>query len=102
MESIELDDRMTDETKAFVTGSLKTARPSIIIKNPVSIIRQTRETNAEKLLATLDFNGLQTREVFVKNKSDDYQVPITILTPIDVRNDTSITIFIHGGGWTLG
>jgi acetyl esterase len=102
MESVELDERMTEETKAFVSASLKIATPSLVIKTPVSVIRQTRETNAEKLLASLDFNGLQTKEVFVKNKFDDFEVPVTILTPIDIRNDTSITIFIHGGGWTFG
>ncbi len=34
---------------------------------------------------------------FLKNKSDDLEIPITIYTPIDINKD-KIVVFFHGGG----
>ncbi|CAF0803730.1 unnamed protein product [Brachionus calyciflorus] len=100
-EQFDLDERMTEETKNFVTSSLKVYKPSDVPKIDVKLSRQVRAANTERLLKTLNFDNLNSREVFVKNEDDDHQIPISIYVPKDVKSDSAITVFYHGGGWTF-
>lgn len=97
-----LDDRMTNETKAFVTNSLKTLRPNMIPKIEISLLRSERENNALTLLAKVPFNNLNLRKLTIKSKKDNYEIPVLALVPENASKNSAITIYFHGGGWSLG
>ena len=91
----ETDTRMTNETKVFVTNSLKVSRPNMIPKMDINFNRQAREINANKILESLNFDNLEIRKFTIKNKTDQYDIPVKVLIPENVKN-SPITIFYHG------
>ena len=101
-EQFELDERMSAETKDFVTSSLKIIRPSQVPSIDVNLSRKARAANTAKVLSRLNFNNLNKLEVMVKNSLDDHEISVSIYTPKDCLPDSPITVFYHGGGWTFG
>jgi len=91
----ETDIRMTNETKVFVTNSLKVSRPNMVPKMDINLNRQAREMNANKIHEGLNFDNLETRKFTIKNKTDQYDIPVQALIPKNVQN-SPITIFFHG------
>ena len=67
----ELDSRMTDETKIYVTNSLSIISPNMIPKLDVNMTRDAREKAADKLLESLTFDNLDIRKLTVKNIHDN-------------------------------
>ena len=98
----ELDSRMTNETKVFVENSLRIVRPNAVPKLDINMGREARETAANKILESVKFENLQVRKFTVRNKNDNYEIPVQALIPNHQRVDAPITIFFHGGGWTFG
>lgn len=100
----DLDHRMSDETKAFVVGALKVAKPSVVIGMDPKLTRSLREKNADNLLNQVQhkFTDLDIKNISIKNKNDGYEIPVTVIKPNQVKEDSPITIFFHGGGWTFG
>jgi acetyl esterase/lipase len=97
----DLDHRMTEETKIFVTKFLQTTDPTAITRIPLEIVRQTRDNNAKLMNEKLNIPDLIEKEYFVKNIKDGYQVPITAYIPSGIKPDSSLVVFFHGGGWTF-
>lgn len=62
-DDVQIDNRMTPETKAFVKNLLKTARPLDAIKLPVHVIRQARVDQVKKLNESLKFDNLLPTKV---------------------------------------
>lgn len=100
-ETFDLDERMTEETKRFVVNSLRVIKPSQVPKIDINISRQARKANTQRLNAGLKF-ALKSKEFFIKNSIDEHEIPVTLYVPDDVKEDSPITIFYHGGGWTFG
>ena len=97
----DLDDRMTDETKTFVTNFLLTTDPRAITKLPLSIVRDTRNSRSKIINEGLNIPDLVQKEFFVKNSDDDFQIPVTAYIPAGVKPDSPLVVFYHGGGWTF-
>jgi acetyl esterase len=95
------DERMTLEIKAYVVNLLKKFNPSVFINGDVNLLRKTTNENALKANQLVKFDNLETREVFISSQSDNHQIPVTLFTTSDVRRDTPIVVFIHGGGFTF-
>lgn len=98
----ELDERMAQETKDFVVSSLRIIRPSQVPNIDINLSRKARAANTAKVLSKLNFNNLDKVEIMVKNQNDGYEIPVSIFTPEDCVQDSPITVFYHGGGWTFG
>lgn len=100
---IDLDDRMTQETKDFVRQWLSQTRPSDLIQLPVDVIRNSRDQEEKELIRSLKFDNLDSpEEIFIKNPNDGYEIPVSVFKPRDTLPDAPIVIFFHGGGWVLG
>jgi acetyl esterase len=98
---IKFDDRMSSESKSFVLSYLKSMRPKDLINADLNTIRENRNKMANIVNKSLKFENLSIKEFFVNNTDDEYKVPVSVYIPNDVIKDSPITIFIHGGGWTL-
>ena len=102
MENFELDDRMTEETKFFVTNSLKNLKPADVVNLDINMCRRIRVVSAHQVNSSLKFESLKEKELKIRNKNDDYEIPVSVYTPQSVKPNSPITIFYHGGGWTFG
>jgi acetyl esterase/lipase len=100
MES-ELDERMTDEAKTFVSNNLKAMRPLEMIKADINTVRAARITNAQRINGALTFENLTISKFIVKNPSDGYEIEVTCYKPVDAKESAPITVYFHGGGWTF-
>ena len=97
----DLDDRMSEETKTFVTRFLQTTDPRAITKLPLSVVRETRNNNARLMNAQLNIPDLVEKEFFIKNDKDGFEVPATAYIPSGTKPDSPLVVFFHGGGWTF-
>ena len=92
----ELDDRMTDETKAMVTSFLKIMKPSDAVTLDIATSRLIRIENEIKANESIQFNNIVEREFIVKNKDDNHEIAVAVYKPDNCTSDYPITIFIHG------
>ena len=101
---IKIDDRMSEETKTFMLGFLSVCKPSDFLKQPVQSIRNIDEENETRLIQTLKFENLPNKytQIFIKNPTDGYEIPLWVFSPSDAAKNAPIVIFFHGGGWSLG
>lgn len=99
--TFDLDDRMTEESKIQVTRLLSIMKPAQAVHLDVNLNRQMRNENANKINGNLIFNNLDITEIVVKNSEDDYEILVSCYRPKDASSDAPITVFFHGGGWTL-
>ena len=98
-----IDEKYNEESKAYVTNYLKMFKPGQVIKMDLNVVRAARIAMAKKTIAENPNNNVKETEVIVKNKYDDYDIPVSVYTPInELRENSPITCYIHGGGWTLG
>ena len=102
MEEFELDDKMTEETKLYVTNSLKVSKPSNLIVANVEITRKMRALATHKTNASLKFEKIIEKEIKVRNRQDGYEIPVSVYIPKDIKPNSPITVYYHGGGWTFG
>ena len=61
--------------------------------------------NNDKVNNTIKLDNISVENFFIQNKTDSYQIPVQIMAPKSNNQSKSnlpITIFFHGGGWTLG
>jgi acetyl esterase len=93
---------MSDETKFFVTNLLKMGSPRNTPKIDVHVTRQARAQNAVNTIAQTNLDGLVTKKFTIPNTVDNYEIPVTLFTPQGARENSPITVFYHGGGWTFG
>lgn len=101
-EEIPMDVRMRPETKNFMQMLLKITKPGDIPKMDINLIRQTRDKNAAKVIESLDMTNLDVNEIFIPNPNDNHSIPVTVFKPKDLKANAPVTIFFHGGGWSLG
>jgi acetyl esterase len=101
-QTFDLDDRMTEETKQFVTNYLRIIKPSDTPKLDVRITRNARAQNATNTIANMKIDGLVVKKFNVLNKEDGHEISASLFTPSGVRDNSPITVFYHGGGWTFG
>lgn len=103
---IELDDRMTDECKKFVTALLKMSKPSDILKIDLKLARRLKDEQALKLNQFFDFDELKIEDFKVVNENDAYEITVRSYEPKVYHNATgkskSLTVFMHGGGYSIG
>jgi hypothetical protein len=59
--------------------------------------RQFRVQNAIKCNESLKFDDVSITELTIKNKDDNFDIPVTCYKPNNLRPDSPITIFFHGG-----
>lgn len=98
-----LDDRMTEETKTFVSARLKIFNPSDYVKTPLEILRNGGHDELLRVNQSLKFENLESvREIFIKNLVDNFSIPVTIFAPTDAKKDAPIVVYYHGGGWIRG
>lgn len=95
---IELDDRMTEESRNLVQAILKVMKPADSIKVDITLNRKNREANSIKNNAHLKFDDLEITEFTVKNTQDGYDIPVSLYKPKMLEENTPITVFFHGGG----
>lgn len=96
------DKRMTDETRVFVREFLRMAKQSDITKVDLKLVRAYRAERVRQLNALFKFDSLEIDEFTVTNLSDGYEIKVVKYAPKEKRGDTPITVFFHGGGYTLG
>lgn len=101
IEGIELDHRMTEETRNLVFSSLKAIRPGDMIKLDLNTCRDMRNANATRNNTGLTFSNLNITKSIIKNPDDGYEIEVTCYKPTDVKENSPITVFFHGGGWTF-
>ncbi len=101
IEEDELDSRMTLESRNIVRALLQTMKPSDAINLDINQQRLFREVNATRVNQGLSFPNLSITEFNVTNLSDNFQVPVTCYKPKNYKEHSPITVFFHGGGWTL-
>ena len=97
---IELDERMTEETKTFVGNQLKAMLVTDMIKMDLNMARGFMIANAEKTNEVLKFPNVSISKFSVKNPSDGHEIEVTCYTPADAKEAAPMTVFFHGGGWT--
>ncbi len=64
-------------------------------------IRQFKINNVIKANESLKFNDIIESEFTVKSKEENYDIPVTCYKPNNLRLDSPITIFFHGGKYFL-
>ena len=97
---VEVDKRLSPETKAFVVETLKVFDPSKPSPVPIQKLRHLRDKEEKELIASLKLDNLdKPKEILIKNPVDGYEIPASIFVPSDVKKDAPITVFYHGGGW---
>lgn len=99
IEGFELDERMTEECRAVVLDSLKNGRHEA---KSVQERRTKMNEIAAKRNQDLKFDNLTLTEFSVKNPEDDCEVEFTCYKPTDAKEDAPVTVFFHGGGWSVG
>ncbi len=97
----QLDSRMTPESRNLISAILQSMKPADAINLDINFNRQMRETNATKTNQVLKFPNLTITEFTVKNPNDNHQVPVSCYKPNNPKEHAPITVFFHGGGWTL-
>jgi acetyl esterase len=99
----ELDDKMSEETKTFVSNTLKAMNPADIIKLDTRVVTKFKEDQYEKLFSLVNFDHLTIDEFHVKSEKDEYEIPVTRYIPksLDNPEKSSITVFFHGGGYCI-
>jgi acetyl esterase/lipase len=102
MDSIILDERMTEETKNFVRDALKTKKVGEFIHVEPAITRRKQLDAALKANESIKLENIKITEFTVKNKFDNFEIPVTCYMPEKVHDNYSINLFFHGGGWTFG
>lgn len=93
----DLDPRMSDETKAFVTNFLKMNDPRGILKNDVSVVRNTRNERSALMNKALNTENLELKEFSVNNINDNFEIPVTAYIPKGYSENSPLIVFIHGG-----
>jgi acetyl esterase/lipase len=104
-EQLELDNRMSDETKNYINTTFKFMRPNNIPKSDVKVVRAQGDINNDRLNNTINLENISVETFFIENKTDGYQIPVQTLAPKTndpSKSNSPVTIFFHGGGWTLG
>ena len=92
MSNFDLDDRMTDETKAFVTNVLKSMRPADSVHVDVNLSRKFRIANALRVNGGLTFADVIVQNFKVINQEDAHEIPIVAFIPKSPKQDSPITI----------
>ena len=92
---LKLDERMTEETKNFVTNSLNNGRPTDILAKDIDEVRQERIKAAKKINETISFDNLEVTEFEIDSKFDSFKIPITSYKPLnnDITSDNKIVLF---------
>lgn len=97
------DKRMTDETRVFVREFLRMAKQSDITKVDLKLVRAYRAERVRQLNSLFKFDSLAIDEFTVTNPSDGHEIKVVKYEPKEKQSaDTPITVFFHGGGYTLG
>ncbi len=99
----DLDQRMTDETKKFVTSYLSYIDPKLLMTTDVNVVRMIKGANAELINNQLKFEKLQDeKEYFADSLFDDFKIPLTAYVPKEFDPGSPIVVFFHGGGGCFG
>lgn len=99
----ELDERMSAETKKFVSESLAVLRPSLFAQLPIELIRHGKDKEEKEIAAGVQFANLPSpRQIHIRNPTDGYEIPAWVFKPSDAAKNAPIVVFFHGGGWSTG
>jgi len=100
--NVELDDRMTTETKQYVLGFMSLAKPTDLLKADLKLIRKLKDQEALKFKGFFDFDShLEISEFKVKSMNDDHEILVTKYQPKCANKKSAVTLFFHGGGFCL-
>ncbi|CAF1014691.1 unnamed protein product [Brachionus calyciflorus] len=99
---IELDQRLSDEAKAFIIQSFKIARPTDILKADLPLVRKLKDDASMTLFKIENFEDLIIEDFIVKNKHDGHEILVRKFVPKNSIENSSITVYFHGGGFSLG
>lgn len=98
---IELDDRLSDESKAFIIQSFKIARPADILSADLRLVRMLKDQAAIQLGKIVNFEDMEIEDIVVLNSEDGHEILVRKFIPKN-SDKSSITVFFHGGGFCLG
>lgn len=99
---IELDDRLSNEAKNFITQSFKIARPADILKADLSLVRKMKDQACLNLNHIDNFDDLEIEDFVVRNIYDNHEILVRKFVPKALEKNPLITVFFHGGGFSLG
>jgi acetyl esterase len=98
---VPVDERMTTETKEYMRDMLRSINLNDVAKLDASVLRKAVNELALEINKEVTFDNLTTKDTFILNPDDNFNVPIRIFTPTQVKPSSPITVFFHGGGWTI-
>ena len=93
IDNFELDERMTEETKEFDLKKLKSGP----VPNELNKYREVMFSRAIAANASYKFDKIQIKEIKIINKSDNYEIPVSVYIPDNLKKNSPITIYYHGG-----
>lgn len=103
------DPRMTDESRVYVHEFLRAAQQADITKVDLKLVRAFRNERVRQLNSQFEFDTLNISEFTVptrknhdENDTEQYDIKVTKYEPKEKSTDTPVTVFFHGGGYTLG
>lgn len=102
VDEFELDDRMSEETREFITSYMKVAKPETFMTKPVTEIRAEIEM-AHEHDAPVKLDNLPERpaEISIRNPVDGYEIPAFVFAPTDAPRNAPLVVYFHGGGWSF-
>ena len=96
-----LDSRMTEESKKFISKFSKLMDRKIFKEMSLNDARSLIEASTLMLNKKVLCQNVNEKEYFVKNDHDGFEIPVTAYIPIDVKAQSPLVIYCHGGGWTI-
>lgn len=97
---MEFDPRMTEETKKFVEQASVYYKLAFSNTTDIKEIRKYIDSIDDETNKNYKNENIVEKELLILNPKDNFQVPVTIYTPKNVSNDSSIVVFFIGSGWT--
>ena len=98
---IDIDERLSDESKSFIMQSFKMARPADILNADLRLVRKLKDEIAIQIGKSHIFEDIDIQDVVVMNPIDEYKILVRKFIPKN-SDKKNITVFFHGGGFCLG
>ncbi|RNA09825.1 esterase [Brachionus plicatilis] len=98
---VELDNRLSEESRAYIVQSFQIARPADILNADLRLVRMLKDHAAIQLKEIVSFEDMDIEDFKVVNPEDGHEIIVRKFIP-KKSDKSSITVFFHGGGFCLG
>lgn len=97
------DQRMSAESRAYVSELLKMAEQVDYDKIDLKSMRKLHDEQASHINGQFNFENLSISEIRVKIKNpfDNYEIKVVKYEAKKKETNTPITVFFHGGGFCI-